>query len=269
MKINMVLYNNLKQVVRFFYKQLRLDKFEKKLGRKLAIKIIDILTLSIFFKKNNIATKKALFEMFSEHLKCSYKTLVVNINRFVVLALIIFLLIQKINRKNQHSVKHIDSTDIPVCLFKNAHNHKTMKHLANFGRSSKGVFFGLKMHIIVDLNRKLLAVKFTSGNVDDREIVIKLSEDLLGLFVADAGYISKKLEKKFYIEHQRILIAKPRKNMKKIMTKFEEFLYGTRMLIELNFRNLKMFYGLVTSLPRSVNGYLANYIYSLLAYQIS
>jgi len=57
--------------------------------------------------------------------------------------------------------------------------------------------------------------------------------------------------------------------MVKIITKFQEFLYGTRMLIELNFRSLKMFYGLVTSLPRSVAGYLANYIYSLLAYQIA
>jgi len=27
-----------------------------------------------------------------------------------------------------------------------------------------------------------------------------------------------------------------------------------------------MFYGLITSLPRSVDGYFANYIYSLLAY---
>ena len=91
----------------------------------------------------------------------------------------------------------------------------------------------------------------------------------LGLFVADAGYISKKLQRDFYIEGKRLLLAKPRKNMGKIMTKFQEFLYSTRMLIELNFRSLKMFYGLVTSLPRSVGGYLANYIYALLAYQIA
>jgi len=53
-----------------------------------------------------------------------------------------------------------------------------------------------------------------------------------------------------------------------MMTQFEEMLYRTRMLIELNFRDLKLFHGLVTSLPRSVGGYLANYIYSILAYQI-
>ena len=143
-----------------------------------------------------------------------------------------------------------------------------MKGLARFGRNSKGIYFGLKLHIITDLKRQLLSVKFTSGNIDDRKAVIKLSKDLIGLFIADAGYVSKKLSKEFYQEHKRILIARPKKNMKKIMTKFQEMLYQTRMLIELNFRNLKMFYNLITSMPRSIDGYFANYIYSLLAYQI-
>jgi uncharacterized protein YegJ (DUF2314 family) len=101
-------------------------------------------------------------------------------------------------------------------------------------------------------------LKFASGNVDDREI-----------FIADAAYISEKMQKEFYQEHKRILLAKPRKNMKKLATFWQDLLYRTRMLIEINFRSLKMFYGLLTSMPRSVNGYLANYIYSLLAYLIA
>ncbi|MBI3442601.1 MAG: hypothetical protein HY007_02445 [Candidatus Sungbacteria bacterium] len=56
--------------------------------------------------------------------------------------------------------------------------------------------------------------------------------------------------------------------MGKLITAFQYHLYNTRMLIELNFRNLKMFYGLVTSLPRSIDGYLANYFYSILAYAL-
>ncbi len=91
----------------------------------------------------------------------------------------------------------------------------------------------------------------------------------MGVFVADAGYISKDLEREFFIENKRILFAKPRANMKKLATAFQTRLYDTRMLIELNFRNLKLFYGLGTSLPRSINGYLANYIYSLLAYVLA
>lgn len=267
MKTFIKLYDDIKQIVSFFSKQLRFDKFKNKLGRKLALALEEIISLAIFKQKNSIATKKSLYEIFKPD--CSYKTLVVNLNRWSSLALIILALLMKINRKNQHLVKHIDSSDIPVCLFKNAHNHKTMKVLSSFSKNAKGTYFGLKLHIITDLKRQLLSIKFTSANVDDREMVIPLSKDLMGIFLADAGYISQKLSKNFYQECKRILLVKPRANMKKIMTKFEELLYKTRMLIEINFRDLKMFYGLITSLPRSVDGYLANYIYSLLAYQIA
>ena len=98
--------------------------------------------------------------------------------------------------------------------------------------------------------------------------MLELSLDLEGIFIADAGYISQDLAEKFYQEDKRILFAKPRANMKKLATMVDVYLYSTRMMIELNFRNLKMFYGLVTSLPRSVQGYVANYAYSLLAYAL-
>lgn len=266
--MKILIYENIKQIVEFLYKQLRLDKLEKTRGRKLAIRITDTISLAIFKQKHNIATKKSIYGIFKSKLKCSYKTLVVNINRFAHLALLVLATILKINRKNQHFVKHTDSTDIPVCFNRKAKYHKTMKDLASWGYTGKGLFFGLTMHITADLNRKLLAIKFASGNANERKIFLELNKDLYGLFVADAGYISEKLQKEFYVEHKRILLAKPRSNMKKIATKFQEMLYNTRMIIELNFRSLKNFYGLVTSLPRSVDGYLANYIYSLLAYQI-
>jgi len=266
MRTKIALYEKIKTVVGFFSKHLKFDKFKNTIGRKLALSLEDILALSLFKQKNHIATKKAVYEIIDP--KCSYKTLVVNMNRFAYLAAVIFALLTKINRIGSHPVKHIDSTDIPVCLFKNANGHKTMRGLASFGKNSKGAFYGLKMHMITDLKRNIPRVVFTAGNTDDREMVIPLSNDLIGIFMADAGYISKKLAKEFYQEHKRVFLAKPRSNMKKLMTELEEFLYGTRMLIELNFRSLKMFYGLTTSLPRSAGGYLANYIYSLLAYQI-
>ena len=269
MKTQIKVVKDLQKVVNFFSKRLRFDKFIKSTGRKLAITIEDAITLFLFKQGQGIVTKKSVYQIFKDKLKCAYKTFVVSLNRWASLAATVIFLLLKINRKAQHLVKHIDSTDIPVCLFKNAYKHKTMKELSNYGRSSKGVYFGLKLHLIADLTRKILAIKITSANVDDRDVVVELSEEIAGFLIADAGYVKEKLQREFYQEHKRILIVKPRKNMKKIMTKFEEELYNTRMLIELNFRNLKMFYGLVTSLPRSVNGYLANYIFSLLAYQIA
>lgn len=251
--------------VKFFFKQLNI-KLTSNTGRPLAINPQEIISLSIFKQGNGIVTKKAIWKIFNLEKVCSYKTLVVNMNRLALYALLILQSILKWNQKNAHVVKHTDSTDIPVCLVKNAKHHKVMKGLAEWGHGGKGWFYGLKMEITTDLNRNMLAVRFGSGNTSDREMFKSLNKDIMGIFVADAGFISKDLEREFHIENKRILFAKPRANMKKMITEFQKKLYDTRMLIELNFRNLKLFYGLETSLPKSVDGYLGNYVYSLLAY---
>lgn len=258
-------YNHIITKVKFFFKQLQLkQKIVKGTGRPLSISPEDIIALTLFKQTYGIITKKAIHALFS--LNCSYKTLVVNMNSMGRYALLILNAILKWNQSRAHIVKHTDSTDIPVCLNKNAKQHKIMQSLSSWGHSGKGFYYGVKMSITTDLNRNLLAVRFEFGNSNDRETFKKMNKDIMGIFVADAGYYSKDLIKEFHIENQRILFAKPKANMKKIITAWQYHLYNTRMLIELNFRNLKMFHNLVTSLPRSINGYLGNYVYALLAY---
>ena len=94
---------------------------------------------------------------------------------------------------------------------------------------------------------------------------MKLNDRLEGLFVADAGYISKKLALEFSIEGERMLIAKPKAHMKKIATLFQHLLYNARAKVETLFNNTKKFRGLVSSLPRSIDGSMGNYICALLA----
>ena len=267
MKTAIQLYDNLRQKVQFLYRTLSLDRREKTKGRKLAVPIIDIITLFVFKQKNHIATKKSVFEIFRPD--CSYKTLVVNMNRFAKLAGILLAFVLNLNRQDAHPIKHTDSSDLPVCSKRKAKHHQTMKDFAQWGKTGKGSFYGLKLHITTDLKQRLLSLRFTGGAVDDRKVFVRLNKGLFGIFVADAGYVSQKLQKEFYVEHKRILFAKPRKNMRKLITEFQYHLYNTRVLIELNFRSLKMFYGLITSLPRSISGYLANYLYSLLAYTLA
>lgn len=267
MKTVIYAFEKIKQVVVNISKQLRFSKFINKLGRKLALSIEESISLALFKQKQGIETKKSVYEILAP--RCSYKTLVVSINRWSSLALVALGLILKANRKYQHLIKHTDTTDIPVCLMKNVDSHKTMKGLASLSRNHQGWYYGLKLHLTADLNRNVLAVKFTSADRDDRKTLLGLNQDLIGIFVADSGYVSYELEAKFYQEGKRILFTKPYKTMKRLITFWQFWLYNTRMTIELNFRNLKMFYGLITSLPRSVDGYLANYIYALLAYLIA
>jgi hypothetical protein len=257
-------YEDIVAKVKVFYEHLKLNTLEKHTGRRLALTIIEIIALAVFKQKNGIPTKKAVYDIFRPN--CSYKTLSENMKRYYILAAYILKAIWQANRHNAHAVKRTDTTDIPVCLNKNAKYHRTMQGLATWGHSGKGMFFGLKMGLTDDLFDRTLGCIFAPGNTDDRVLFKKLNKDMRGIFVADAGFISQKLAREFFIENERILFAKPRANMKKLATKFQKLLYDARTKIECHFRELKLFYGLQTSLPRSVDGYFANYVYSLLAY---
>jgi hypothetical protein len=261
-------FNKILKTVTIIAKQLNFNSYIKQKGRKLALTIEQILTAGIFKQQQGIATKKSAYEILNIKTKCSYKTFVVNLNRFAHLAAIILALIMKINQEISGTIKILDSTCVPVCQLKNSKKHKVMQGLAEYGKTGNGAYFGLKLHICATPLKRILSLKFTSGNTDDRKVVINLTKELEGLFLADAGYISKKLAALFNQENKRILFAKPRKNMKKLITEFQDKLYKVRSLVEINFRILKQFCGFITSLPKSVDGYLANYIYSLLAYQI-
>ena len=269
MRTELSVYQNIREQVQSFSNLLRFHTFVKKNGRKLALSLVDIVSIALFKQAVKIETKKSVYELLELEDTCSYKTLVVNMNRWYFLAVIILNIIFKSNRINSHLIKHTDATSIPVCLNKNAKRNKTMQHIASWAHDGKGYYFGLDLHLTSDLYRKMLAVKFTSAGTNVRETFVTLNDHLYGLFIADAEYVSKELERQFHVEGRRWVLISPRKNMKKLATFLDILIYRTRMLIELNFRNLKMFFGLITSLPRSVDGYFANYTYSLLAYALA
>ncbi len=94
-------------------------------GRPRKIPRIDALTLAVYQHTSTRATKKSVYEDFKTELQCCYKTLVVSMNEAGMLALRILILVMKLNRTYQHLVKYTDATDIPVCLKKNADDHRT------------------------------------------------------------------------------------------------------------------------------------------------
>lgn len=227
-KMILQVYQTLKDKVSFICEKLKLSKYENTTGRKLKIGIPQTITLALYKQTQGIITKKSIWNDFKNILKCSYKTLVVNMNRCAIFALLILKILLTHNQRSSHLVKHTDSTDIAVCLNKNAKHHKTMEGLANWGYSGKGWFYGLKLHLTADLMRNILSIVLTPGNISDKAMFMKLNNDLKGILVADAGYVSEKLEKEFYQENKRILFAKPRKNMKKIWTFWQKKLYPVR-----------------------------------------
>ena len=260
------IFKKLKAVVTQLSHQFNLVNETSTKGRPRKISPIDAMTLSLYQHQSTRATKKSVYDDFNEVLKCSYKTLVVSMNASDLLCLRLITILMRFNKKYQHLVKYTDSTDIPVCLKKNADEHKTMAALASLGRSSKGWFYGLRMTLTRDYKGRMLGVRFTTATANDRDTFRDVNKDIFGVIVADAGYVSKKLEDDMNIENKRWVLIRPYKTMKKLMTKWQEDLYKGRFQIEFDFRSLKMFHGLVTSLPRSINGYLANYIHALTSF---
>lgn len=255
----------LKALVSLFLPYCNLKEYTKATGRKLSLTITETLTLSLFWHLQGIVTKKSVYDALSVEARCSYKSFVVNVNRLAPIALQIIGLVMAHNRKLAHVIKFTDATDIPVCLMKNVDHHKTMKDLASLSKSSKGWYYGMKLHLTADFKGKTLAIRITSADGSDRQTAKEMNQDLWGVIILDSGYVSTELQNEMNVEGKRWWLVKPYKTMKKLATMFQNLLYDTRMLVETNFRNLKLFWGLVSSMPRSISGYLANYVYAILA----
>ena len=238
-------------------------------GRKLKIENEDALALALYRHTSTRATKKSVFEDFRDTLDCSYKTLVLALNRVALWSMKILFLLMRMGKKHGHIVKYTDATDLPVCLKKNADSHQTMQGLAGWGHSSKGWYYGLKMTMTRDARGNILGLRFSAPAKNDRDIFRSINRDISGVIVADAGYVSKQLERDMHVEGKRWILIRPFKTMRRIMTRWQEALYRSRFMIEFDFRSMKLFHGLVTSLPRSVSGYLAHYLNSILSFVLA
>lgn len=260
-------FTSLSAIVTFFFKTLKFNQREHPNGRKPILSNSEIVTCVIFKQRQNIATKKSLYEILEPPL--SYNRFVASLNRAATYLARMITAIMKFLQKGAHFIKFTDSTDIPVCLYKNAGRHKTMGALSAFSKSSKGPFYGLKLHLSADVEGRVFSIKLTPGNTDDRRVFRRLNEKLRGLFVCDAGYVGEKFERDFFIENERVVITGSRKNMKKLSATWQIAVLCLRMRIEIHFRMLKVCYGLVTSFPRSIDGYLTHYLAAIAAHLLA
>jgi len=263
----LTVFNSLKDKIARLFSSLKLKNREHPKGRKPFCTNVEAVTLAILKQQQNIGTKKSFFELVEPG--CSYNTFVRTINRVGTNLTHIIGVVMQLLQKDAHTLKFTDSTDVPVCLYKNAGTHRTMERLSGFSETGKGKFYGLKLHLSADVEGRVLALKFTPGNSNDRAVFTKMNRMLRGLFVADAEYVGKDFTREFYQEGQRAVLTAVRSNMRKIATKWQIRILNLRMRIEIHFRMLKCIYGLVTSFPRSINGYIVHYLGAIAAHVLA
>jgi hypothetical protein len=236
-----------------------------KTGRPRIIEWIDAIVFGMYQHLSTRETKKSVWADFKKTIKAKYSTFVTALNDCIWFVLLIVERMMQMNRLDATIEKFTDATDISVCLPKNARSNRVMRRYAAWGHSGKGFYYGLKMTMTRDGNGKLLGLRFDPGNANDRTCFRKVNKNINGILVADAGYVDETMQKEMTTE-KRILLVKPRRNMRKVVTEWQTKLYNQRWAIELDFRNLKLFHGLESSLPRSTAGMIGNYLFAVLSF---
>lgn len=166
-------------------------------------------------------------------------------------------------------LRFMDSTMIPVCKLIRADSHKVAKNIAQFGKNHQGWHFGFKLHTSVNPRGQLSGMACTPANIHDAQMMPYILNEHTQIAVGDTAYTARVMQQRLWKEYGTLIVSPPHpKQKKKIMTHWQHLLLTSRPKIESVFDYLKNHLHLVTSFPRSVNGYLLHYLRILLGYQL-
>ena len=160
----------------------------------------------------------------------------------------------------------IDSTKLAICHRKRTSSNKVFKGLAEIGKSSYGWFLGFKLHMVINHQGQIIAVKITKGNVDDRPPVAELAKGLFGSMYGDKVYTKHDLFLNLYQKGLKFIYG-IRNNMKNcLMLMIDKILLRKRSLIESSLNILKNQMNLEHTRHRSPINFLVNILSCLSAY---
>lgn len=246
--------------------------WKPKRGPQRQLSLSEVVTLNILRFHYHIGDLKAFVRL----AECTYKSYFPRLpnyenflkatNRSFPFTVLFLRYLLELNRQmNRGGVYFLDSTALSVCANWNINTHKVTKDYASRGKTSKGWFYGFKLHGACDALGNLVGLRFTTGSEHDSRQAEPLTDGLTGLFVGDAGYLLKQeVFIRLFEKHKRILAAS-RKNMKRLMSEHDGNLLRKRSIIETVWDVLKERYGLEFHLARNITGLLRHYCYSLLS----
>jgi Transposase DDE domain len=260
----------LRQIKTFFSK---FQSSKKLIGRPSKLNPADLATINWLQARHQNTTIKALYQdlvdnYFSIFDLPAYQNFILAYNK-VALFLTWFLQQLMVHSSQESDILIVDSTPIPVCHIKRERRHKTMKQLASkCYHPLHNWFYGLKLHILTDLQGNLINFRLTTAIVADSTVFpYFINKYNNKTYLADSAYLSGEWQQ-LAAKYNSCVLAKTRKNMKRMATLQQNQLLNKRKRVESVIASIKDRHNLVTSLPRSINGYLAHYIRSLFQYSV-
>lgn len=233
------------------------------------LNLAEILTILILYHFSNHKCFKHYYLAKVYHNYKKYFPLLPSYNRFVeriseVSFLTALFLQYRLNKFPGNGF--IDSTPLAVCTNKRTNSHQVFKCIASIGKSSKGWYYGLKLHVICDFYGNIVKCLVTTASEHDLKIAKELLDGMNGKIFADKGYIGKK-EFIELLEQGLILVTSVRKNMKnRLLTLWDRILLKKRSLIESIFNIMKNVFEIEHSRHRSINNASVHILTVLVAY---
>ncbi len=234
--------------------------------------ISEIMTILVMFQMSKFRDFKNFYAGFLAVYHKNYFPRMPSYERFISImnrAIFPLTIFTQVNGGKRTGIYYIDSSCLPVCHLKRSKQHKTFDAIAEYGRTSVGWFFGLKLHIVTNDKGELLAFKVTRGSRNDSKEAAPLLKSLEGLAFGDKGYLGKKLFDELLAKGLK-LITRKRKNMKEKLdlSSYEKQLLNQRGIIETVIGHLKHYYQIWHTRHRSIFNAMTHLIAALAAYAI-
>ena len=268
-------------VVDDFFKSIKQEKvwnliqesFYGKRGPKPKLSISEVVTLNIIRFYVRSADLKTFYKLAKDRYSAEFPDLP-NYENFLkatnksFIAMILFLqfVLYLGRQKCRSGIHFIDSTSLQICKNYNIYRNKVGSGLANRGRSTKGWFFGFKLHGVCNKEGFMEDIMFSPGSPNDKNFLETMSKKIKGTLVCDAGYLVKEEVFARVLKSVGRLFIATRKNMKRVMTHEQCILFKERSRIETIWGVFKERFLLETNLARSLTGFFRHYIYSISAW---
>lgn len=252
------------------WQQYLLNSGQQERCHKTTLSLSELLTIYLLFQSSHYRDFKHyyLLHVLQGPLKKAFPK-AISYTRFIALVPRLFIPLSAFLHtlfSELDGVGFIDSTPVTVCHPKRIHNHQVFAAYAERGKTTKGWFYGFKLHIITNIHGDICACKLTPGNCDDRKPVESMTKFMVGVLCGDKGYIDHSLSASL-LDRGLQLVTGIRKKMKnQLMTLLNKILLRKRSLIESTNNLLKNTFHLEHSRHRNPFNGFANMIASVIAY---
>lgn len=173
----------------------------------------EVLTIALMQSEFGVESLRKTFSLIAENFKaefpqlCGYKQFIRRLHRLTPIVQKLFAATASFYKSE---VFLIDAKPLALCQ---TARHRRVRLLrddgAYFGKTSKGWFFGFKLHVLATAEKKICNVVLTPGNYPDRAVAQSLTEFLEArTVIGDLGYRGTRLQEELFEENDCLLITK-------------------------------------------------------------